>query len=147
MGNLYKTIEYLCSENGVNITTMCSESGASRGSLTDLKMGRKQSLSAETLSKIASYFGVSVDYLLGNDEKPATDDGSGLSAKEERDIARKVEKLMSDLEAGGDLMFDGDPMSPEAMNDLRTSMLIGYRMARERNKEKYTPKKYKKNDD
>jgi transcriptional regulator with XRE-family HTH domain len=46
---------------------MCKKSGASRASLTDLKMGRKQSLSADTLSKISTFFGVSIDYLLGND--------------------------------------------------------------------------------
>lgn len=80
MSELYDTITRLCSEKGINITELCRQSGASRGSLTDLKMGRKNSLSASTLSKIAVYFGVSVDYLLGNEEKekPATDEGDGL---------------------------------------------------------------------
>lgn len=71
MSKLYEIILGLCSEKGVSITELCRQSGASRGSLTDLKMGRKNSLSAATLSKIAAYFGVSVDYLLGNEEKPA----------------------------------------------------------------------------
>lgn len=70
MEALYTRIAALCEKSGVNITTMCKECGASRGSLTDLKMGRKQSLSTDTLSKIASYFDVSVDYLLGKKEKP-----------------------------------------------------------------------------
>ena len=47
---------------------MCKETGASRGSLTDLKVGRKKKLSIDTLSKIAEYFGVSVDYLLNGNE-------------------------------------------------------------------------------
>ena len=67
MSDLYKRIEVLCGDANVTITTMCKEAEVSRASLTDLKMGRKQSLSADTLSKIASYFGVSVDYLLGNE--------------------------------------------------------------------------------
>lgn len=67
MSNLYNRIEELCKEKNESITTMCKESGASRASLSDLKVGRKQSLSAETLSKIAAHFGVSVDYLLGNE--------------------------------------------------------------------------------
>lgn len=66
MDNLYNRIESLCDDRGINITEMCRESGASRGSLTDLKMGRKKLLNADTLAKIANYFGVSVDYLLGN---------------------------------------------------------------------------------
>lgn len=69
MSKLYEIILGLCSEKGVSITELCRQSGASRGSLTDLKMGRKNSLSAATLSKIAAYFGVSVDYLLGNTEE------------------------------------------------------------------------------
>ena len=70
MSELYKRIEDLCKENHINITTMCKDSGASRASLTDLKMGRKQSLSSDTLNKIAKYFSVSVDYLLGNVSDP-----------------------------------------------------------------------------
>lgn len=69
MSSLYIRIDDLCKRNRINMTTMCKESGASRASLTDLKMGRKQSLSADTLSKISAYFHVSVDYLLGNEDK------------------------------------------------------------------------------
>lgn len=69
MANLYENIEKLCKQRGVNVTIMCKESGASRGSLTDLKNGRKQSLKYETLDKIASYFGISVDALVSGDQK------------------------------------------------------------------------------
>ena len=56
MSELYETIVRLCAEKGITITELCRQSGASRGSLTDLKMGRKSSLSTGTLSKIAAYF-------------------------------------------------------------------------------------------
>lgn len=69
MANLYENIEKLCKQRGVNVTTMCKESGASRGSLTDLKNGRKQTLKYETLDKIASYFGTSVDTLVYGNQK------------------------------------------------------------------------------
>lgn len=74
MGTLYNRIEELCKKNKINITVMCKESGASRGALTDLKVGRTNILSAVTLSKIADYFNVSVDYLLGNDVKAVNND-------------------------------------------------------------------------
>lgn len=64
MSDLYNRIEALCHSQNISITTMCKESGASRASLSDLKVGRKQSLSADTLSKIAAYFNVTIDYLL-----------------------------------------------------------------------------------
>jgi len=76
MANLYNNIENLCKKRGVNVTTMCRDSGASRGSLSDLKSGRKQTLKYETLEKIANYFEISVESLVsGNEsqkEKPST---------------------------------------------------------------------------
>ena len=64
---LYEQIQELCKKKGINVTIMCRECGASRGALGDLKAGRKQYLSTDTLKKIAEYFSVSIDYLLGGD--------------------------------------------------------------------------------
>lgn len=85
MSNLYNRIEELCQENNESITTMCKKSGASRASLSDLKVGRKQNLSAETLSKIAAHFEVSVDYLLGKEAKNAPT-GNGERSVSDDDI-------------------------------------------------------------
>lgn len=62
---LYQRIETLCAAHSITVTELCRACGVSRSSLTDLKMGRKQSLSAQTLARIAGYFSVSVDSLLG----------------------------------------------------------------------------------
>jgi len=85
MSDLYNRIEELCKEHNESITTMCKESGASRASLSDLKVGRKQSLSAETLSKIAEHFCVSVDYLIGKETKKAPT-GTGERTVSDDDI-------------------------------------------------------------
>jgi transcriptional regulator with XRE-family HTH domain len=80
LSEMYKRIEGLCKKRGVNITQMCKESGVARAPLTELKMGRTAILSARNADKIASYFGVSVGYLLGNEqkEKPADQKADGL---------------------------------------------------------------------
>lgn len=65
---LYENIQALCKKRGINVTIMCRECGASRGALGDLKAGRKQFLSADTLKKIADYFAVSIDSLLSGKE-------------------------------------------------------------------------------
>lgn len=65
MSNLYETIEELCRTKGIRPGTLCSSLGLSRSLMTDLKMGRKKSVSAQTAQKIAGYFGVTVAYLLG----------------------------------------------------------------------------------
>lgn len=67
MPKLYERIENLCKERGVNITGMCSACGIPRASLSDFKSGRKKTLSAKTLSIIADYFDISVDYLYGKE--------------------------------------------------------------------------------
>lgn len=94
MANLYENIEKLCKQRGVNVTTMCKESGASRGSLTDLKNGRKQTLKYETLDKMASYFGTSVDALVSGEHKenPPQQPQSEVDAAVER-IRRKLESM------------------------------------------------------
>ena len=77
MCTLYEKIIELCNERGITGAKMCADIGMSRGSLTDLKMGRQTGISAANAQKIATYFGVSVGYLLGEEEqknKP-TDNG------------------------------------------------------------------------
>ena len=69
MGTLYENIIGLCEERGIKGGKMCTDIGMSKGILTDLKMGRQSGISAANAQKIASYFGVSVGYLLGEEEK------------------------------------------------------------------------------
>ena len=71
MANLYESILKLCERNGIRPGRLCDELGISRGLMTDLKMGRKKGVSAETAQKIASFFGVSVGCLLGIEESVA----------------------------------------------------------------------------
>lgn len=68
MNKLYEKIYALCTDKGIKPGKMCNDLGISRGNISDLKMGRIESLSAEKLSKIATYFNVSVDYLLTGEE-------------------------------------------------------------------------------
>lgn len=92
---LYERIKTLCDERGINITEMCQRSGASRASLTDLKVGRKNNLSAETLVKIADYFGVTVDHLLGREPQFSYERFDSLRASKgitKRHIAEKLNR-------------------------------------------------------
>ena len=77
MGTLYKNIVSLCEEKGIKPGRMCNETGISRGLITDLKMDRKSDITLGTAQKIADYFGVSVDRVLGSNQKeksPASED-------------------------------------------------------------------------
>lgn len=93
MANLYENIENLCKNRGVNVTLMCKESGASRGSLTDLKSGRKQSLKYETLDKIATYFGISVDELVTGEQKETAPQPQNSREADIQKILKKLETM------------------------------------------------------
>lgn len=69
MGTLYENIVDLCNERNIKPGKMCAETGVSRGLITDLKMGRKNDVKVGTAQKIADYFGVSVDRVLGAETK------------------------------------------------------------------------------
>lgn len=73
MANLYETIQTLCQQKDIRPGRMCADLHISRGLMTDLKMGRKKTVSADTAQKIAAYFGVSVGYLLGQGEMDVLD--------------------------------------------------------------------------
>lgn len=65
MYNLYETIKSLCDEKGIKPGKMCVEANISKGLISDLKAGRKKTVRVETAQKIADYFGVTVDRVLG----------------------------------------------------------------------------------
>lgn len=72
MGTLDENIKSLCAENGVTFTQMCGDLGLSRNLLTELRKGRKKSITGTTAQKIADYFGVTVDRVLyGKRDEPA----------------------------------------------------------------------------
>lgn len=71
MGTLYENIIALCNQKGIKGGKMCTDLGISKGLLTDLKMGRRTGISAVNAQKIASYFGVTVGYLLGEEAEKA----------------------------------------------------------------------------
>ena len=141
MDNLYETIMNLCEEKGVTAGRMCSDLNISRGMITDLKMGRKKTLSIETLSKMASYFEVSIDFLLGKQTETKM---PALTAKDERDISKKLEEALSQLESSQEgLMFQGEPLDDATKELIAISLRNSLEMGKKLAKQKFTPKKYK----
>ena len=92
------------------MTRMCREAGISRAPLSDLKMGRSRTLAASTLAKIAAHFGVTVDFLLGQEEAPPHDlldlygEDRELSEDDKdavRDFVRVMRQRRARRESGG----------------------------------------------
>ena len=83
MDNLFARMESLCKDKNIRPGRLCDELGLSRSLMTDLKMGRKKTVNAQTAPKIADFFGVSVGFLLGQSE----DRGAQTDILDQVDIA------------------------------------------------------------
>lgn len=143
---MYEIFEQLLKEHNVTAYRVAKETGVTTATLTSWKQG-KYSPKQEKLQKIADYFGVSLEYLLGvSQEKTNTDESKPyyeLNEKDERDIAEELNRLMSDLESDSSLAFMGEPMDEEDRELLRISLENTLRMSKEMAKKKFTPKKFR----
>ena len=109
MENLYENIETLCDQRGIRPGRLCNDLGLSRGLITDLKMGRKKTVNAETAQKIAAYFGISVGQLLGKQESGDILDEVDVAFygdfkelnEEEKRAVRDMVRLMRERRAKG----------------------------------------------
>ena len=86
MDTLYERIISLCKDRGITGGKMCTDLHMSKGTLTDLKMGRQKSLSAEKAQKIATYLNVSVGYLLGEEEQKENSPSELVLTEGEKDL-------------------------------------------------------------
>lgn len=134
--NCVERVKALCKERKIPISKLEKDLGFANGYIGQL---RKGVLPADRLLQVAEYLGVSTEFLMTGNEKTPT-----LTEKDERDIAKDLERIMSQLDSSGDLMFDGDPMSDEARESMLTAMQLGLQAAKLKNKARFTPKKYRK---
>ena len=137
---LYENIRDIAKTKGLSINRLEQELGFARSSINKFN---KNTPSVEKLQQIAERLNVTVDNLMtGNvvDENNETT----LTSKDEKDIEKILEQTREQLMNQEGLMFDGDPASPEAIDSILSAMQIGMELAKKKNKEKYTPKKYKK---
>ena len=97
-----------------------------------------------TLQKMADYFGVSVEYLMTGKENESSD--PGLTARDERDIAKDLDRIMGEIQKGDDgpLYYNGTEIDQASLSLLQNAIEYALRETKKENKEKYNPHKNKK---
>lgn len=139
--NVFDRIKYLADKQGISVSKVALDLGFSENLFYQWK---KASPKSDRLEKVADYFGVSTDYLLGRTSNKQPEPYYALTDKEKNDIAIQAEKLMEGIENGENLNFYGEP----ATKDQKDRLLLAIKTAMEMNKQeakmKYTPKKYRK---
>ncbi|MDC2863755.1 helix-turn-helix domain-containing protein [Bacillus sp. BP-3] len=131
---LVNTIKSLCAQRKIAISALERDLEFGNGTI---RRWDKTSPSAEKLQKVADYFHVTTDYLLGREQL------SQLTNKDEKDIEKRMEEIKQDLKDSQGLMFSGEPMSEEAVDSLLDAMEYIVRQTKVINK-KYIPKKHRK---
>ena len=130
---------------GLTQIQLAQEFRVSNGAVGMWETGKREPDFA-TIHRLAEFFHVSADYLLGGGSEPMSspDDRPGkpnarpedektLTEKDRRDIARDLECIMNALENADDLQFDGAPMSDEARESIRAAMKLGLEAAKVKN--------------
>lgn len=138
---LFDRVKELSEKHGKNMKEVARDLEFSENAFYKWKT---QSPKSETLEKVADYFNVSVDYLLGRtDEKEIKQPYYALTEKDERDIAKDLERLMANLESEDALAFYGEELDDEDRELLKRSLENSLIIAKQMAKKKFTPKKYR----
>lgn len=103
--------------------------GVSQSAVGNWEAGSREP-NLETMDKIADFFGVSVDYLLGRESQSVLTDSS--SDNIEADIQDKLNEVLSQLDAeDADLLFNGESLDPDSRELLAASIERTIRLAKE----------------
>ena len=104
--NTFDRFEQLLKERGVTAYRVAKDANISTSTMSNWKTGRSE-VSTSTLQKIADYFGVSIEWLLGNTEVrnvPDPKDGNALIINEnplsanERELIDMYRQLPPELQ-------------------------------------------------
>lgn len=71
MNPVYERIAELCREKGITPTYLCKQVGVSPSRMSDLRNGRSDTLSSESIAKLAKGLNVTTDYLAAGTQKSA----------------------------------------------------------------------------
>ena len=138
MGIDGKRLRALREERGLYLQNVADYLGITRQAYMKYESGETKN--PRQIEKLARFFNVTTDYLLGNDKN---NDLPPLTPRDERDIAKDLEKMLAELDNsaafGGNLTPDG-----EDLELLKSSLTQAMTLAKRVAKQKFTPKKYRK---
>lgn len=134
---LVERIKLLASEKKMTISELERKTNLGNGTIS---RWNSRVPGVDKLSKVADYFDVSVDYLLGKTDKRRYYE---LSEKEKNDIAIQAEELIEGITNGENLNFYGEPATKDQKDRLLIAIKTAMEMNKEEAKQKFTRKDYR----
>lgn len=141
---VYERIEKLRREQKISQGKLEKQLEFSNGSISKWKNSMP---TPDRLKKVADHFGVTVDYLMTGEEASEKKEKSPeLTAKDKRDIAKDLDRIMGEIKSGDDepLYYNGVEIDDASIGLLRNAIEYALRETKKENKVKYNPNKNKK---
>lgn len=137
--SLVEKIKMLCSEKKITMSELERKTDLGNGTVSRWDT---RTPGVDKLQKVADYFDVSTDYLLGRTEKRRYYD---LTEKDEKDLSKELEEMIEDLKNTGALAFSKETaeIDKETRELLIASLENSLRIAKIEAKKRFTPKKYR----
>lgn len=114
----------------------CKIIGITQGALSGWENERYEP-DLKSLHKMADYFEVTVDYLLGRESDESNRStqlndkyDNQLSARDRKDVAKRLDEVIGDMERNEALMFDGEPMDEETKELVKIAIEESIKMAK-----------------
>ena len=141
---MYEIYCKLRDEKGIKDSDVVKSTGITKSTFSDWKSGRSKPKN-DKLQKIAEYFGVTVDYLMTGKEEAKEKDPE-LTARDERDITKDLDRIMGEIKKGDDgpLYYNGVEIDKASIGLLQNAIEYALRETKKENKVKYNPNKNKK---
>lgn len=137
-----RNLNYYMKLNGKTQTDLINDLGFNKSAVSTWCNGTRLPR-MDKVEILAQYFKINRSDLI---EERSKNTNIALTSKDNRDIRKDLDSIMEKLQSGseGPASYDGEELSPEAMELFRDELEIALKRLKIMNKEKYTPKKYKK---
>ncbi|MGL4730356.1 MAG: helix-turn-helix domain-containing protein [Clostridium sp.] len=133
---------------GIGLNETARRANITGGYLSSIENNKKTNIGTDILKSIADALAVSVSdfYDSENSKKQELQNTPEieLTNKDKKDIEKSLEKTLAQLEKEDGLMLSGNPVDEDDWEFIKNAIKNGLEYAKKVNKEKYTPKKYKK---
>jgi len=133
--NVFAQIQNLCEERGIKIRQLEQQSGIGNGVIAKWK---KSSPQVDSLSKVAKYFNVSLDYLAERTDVKNFDSCSDQEKNEVQELEIFVKNLLNELDRQN-LTFNNKPIDTdmaEVVKRMLTSNLEIWTLMNQQKSEK-----------
>lgn len=131
-------------ELGLTLEDVGKVVGVGKSTVRKWESGDIANMRSDKIEKLAQALYTTPAHLMGWPEKIAPPaPAPTLTRKDKRDIQDALDEMKQQL-LDGDLLFDGNPVSDEDTVAIITAMETAMNIVKQKNKNTYTPKKYRK---